>query len=324
MPDRKEDRLKPTVFVPPAKPQRLNPAAARIGPATAAEKQPAARPAPDTPTAIAGVERKRIPVQAKDLRQLSPGVDNRVVELALRDLAGFVVEKASERRAILWGHELQKSHGDFVNETLALSQTPILRKVEGYLVRMTEILQSVDIMAVCGYDDSVFGGYLKGVNAKIDRPEELGTARVELDQLVGYMDAALEELLKLRQKLETHGGKLDEIATEVEASALAALFLSQHLREDKPSVAQRLLDRSMSLTQTLAQIRGNRTIRDVQIDHPLRMIGAIQNVVLVTMPDFLASIASVISLAARKASLSQTEAGELNYKLRDIINRLAT
>lgn len=319
MRENKDSRLKPTVIQPPDPKRKV----AKKAVAAKAEPKPGTS-AVLQPTMIAGVERKRIEVEARDLRKLAPGADTRTIEAALRLLAGFVVEKASERRAILWGHELQQSYSDLVAETLMLSQSPVLRKVEGYLGRMMDILQSVDILAVCGYGDDGIVGYFKGINSKVDQPEELSKARIELDQLVKYMGGALEELLDLKDKLDRHTGQLEEIAAGAEAGSLAALFLAQHLQKDRAAVAERFMERSMSLTQTLAQIRENGAIREIQIEHPLRMVGAIQSVVLVSMPDFLTSIATVVSLSARKAGLSRTEAGELNYKLRDIINRLAT
>ena len=325
MQGKKPSAPKPTVFEPSPGTRRAPERSDEKS--TAQERtvqQPSALPRLEKPTAITGTERKRVAVEAGDLRQIAPGVENRIVEQAMRLVAGFVVEKTNERKAIMWGHDLQRSYSEFAAETLALAQTPILRKVEGYLGRMMDILQAVDIMGACGYDSDLFGQYLKGINAKIDRPEELSAAQTELDQLVRYMSAALDELLDLKDKFERHAVRLEQIADEIEASALAALFLSRYLQKDKASVAQRFLERSMSLTQTLAQIRESAAVRDIQIEHPIRMVSAIQNVALVAMPDLLMGIATVVSLAARKTSLSQTEAGELNYKLRDIINRLAT
>ena len=107
------------------------------------------------------------------------------------------------------------------------------------------------------------------------------------------------------------------------AAALAASFLAQYLQNDKPGLAQCFNQRSASLTQTLTQIRQNDTVREMQINYPLRLVGAIQDVALVALPDVIASIASAVSLAGRKVSLSPTEAGELHYKLRDIISKLA-
>jgi hypothetical protein len=78
----------------------------------------------------------------------------------------------------------------------------------------------------------------------------------------------------------------------------------------------------MSLTQTLAQMRQAGSTREMQIEQPIRLIGAIQNVALVVMPAFIGSLASITTLGAGKTPVSQTEAGELAYRLRDIISQL--
>ncbi len=282
-----------------------------------------ARPAGLKPTAIAGVERKRIAVDAKDLRTLSPGGDPAIYALAIARLDSFVVEKATERKAILWGHEIQQAYSDLVTETLTLSQTPIFRRVEGYIERMAEILQAIDIAAASGAGGGGIGSFFRSANSRIDTPEELDTAQRELDQLVKHMNRGLSELLDLKDKLEAQASRLEELAKDAEAGSLAALFLAQHLERAKPNLAQCFTQRSMSLTQTLAQIRQNDAVREIQIRYPLRLVSAIQDVALVAMPDVIASIAALVSLVGRKVSLSPTEAGELTYKLRDILNRLA-
>src|SRR6185312_14854153 len=97
----------------------------------------------------------------------------------------FVKERASERSAILWGYELQKSYGELVNQTLVLAGAPVLLKVRNYLTRMIDILKSIDIMAVCGHGKGgILEGLTRSVNTKIDTPEELREAQVELNQLL--------------------------------------------------------------------------------------------------------------------------------------------
>lgn len=304
--------LQPTVFAPP----RRNAPHSRTGGGNATAVR--------TPTTIPGVARTRISVATSDLTKLSPGAEPQIYEQALALICTFVPEKATERKAVLWGHELQKSYSDLVTETLKLSQAPVLRKVEGYLARMLEILGSIDLMAVCGQDGgSRLGQYFKGINKKIDRPDELRTAQAELDGLLGYMSAALDELLTLKEKLEQHANKVREISVGIEASALAALCLSHHLQSTNSVLATRFMERSMRLTQTLAQIRGGDATRDIQVEQPIRMVGAIQHVALVMMPGWLGTIASALTLLGRRG-LSKTEAGELTYQLRDIISQLNT
>ena len=282
------------------------------------------RPGAARPTAIPGVERKRIAVDLAGIRKLSPQAKAGVTERALRLVQAFVVEGVRDRQAVLWGHRLQQDYSDLVSRTLVLSQADVLKRVAGYIGRMTEILGSIDLEAVCGAAPAVglLGQYLKGVNKKIDTPEELRKARIELDQLVRLMGEALEQLLSLKETLEQHSSRTEQMGDEMEASALAALFLSAHLRKGQPGLSQRFLERSMSLTQTVAQIRGNTSMREVQIEQPLRLIGAIQNVALVMVPGWLGSIAALTAMLESKRELTPTEAGELAYQLRNILQQL--
>lgn len=78
----------------------------------------------------------------------------------------------------------------------------------------------------------------------------------------------------------------------------------------------------MSLTQTVAQIRSGASLREVQIEQPLRLIEAIQNVALVMVPGFLGSIAALTTMLDSNRKLTPTEAGELTYQLRSILQQL--
>lgn len=303
--------LRPTIVTP----ARRNPIAPRGG-----GKGPAVR----VPTTIPGVERTRISVPLSDLKGLSPGAAPQIYDRALALIDGFVPEKVTERKAVLWGHDLQKAYSDLVTETLRLTQAPVLRKVEGYLARMLEILGSIDLMAVCGHDrGGVLGQYFKGINKRIDTPAELTAAQAELDQLVQYMSAALDELLELKDQLEQHSSKVRNIAEGVEAAALAALVLARYFQPNNSVLASRFTERGNRLTQTLAQIRGSDVTREIQIEQPLGMVSAIQHVALVMMPGWLGSVASALTLLGRR-NLTKTEASELTHQLREIITQLKT
>lgn len=307
----------PTAVVPPdigARDRR---------PIAAVAQTPPAPLRPARPTAIPGVERKRIVVELSDMRKLSPLAKPGVLAMALALVQSFVVESARDRQAVLWGHRLQQDHSNLVSRTLELSQADVLKKATGYVGRMIDILGSIDIEAVCGTSRTgIFVQYLKKANSRVDTPGELEAARIELSHLVRLMGEALEELLSFKEALEQHASRIEDMGDEAEALALAASFLADHLRASRPSLSQRFLERAMSLTQTVAQIRSGVSMRDVQIEQPLRLIGAIQNVALVMVPGFLGSIASITTMLAGNRKLTPTEAGELAYQLRDILQQL--
>lgn len=318
-------RLRPTVIGPSGASLRK---AAHAGTPPDALPAPAAAPQAPAPvvrqaTAIPGAQRERIDVPPGELERLSPGATASAYMQARALIGAFLVDKATERKAILWGHDLQKAYSDLMSQALTLSRSPVLRKVEGYLARTMDILGSIDLVAACGHGASgVVGRMLQRVNARIDTPAELQQAQAELDELVALMSAALQELLDLKDGLLDAAERTDAASAQIEAAAIAALFLSQHLRNRKDAVAQRFAERAMSLTQTLALIREGGATRNVQLEQPIRMVGTIQDVALLMLPGLTGSIASIAARSAAKAVITPTEAGELAYRLRDILERL--
>lgn len=311
----------------PARPTLMTPAGARKGNTAVASKpnrlQPQT-PVPAKPTAIPGVERKRIAVDLADLRKLSPRASPVVLERAMRFVETFTVSRAGDRQAVLWGHRLQQDYSDLVSRTLELSQAEVLKRVNGYINRMVDILAAIDLEAVSGVATPAgfLGQYFRTANRKIDTPEELERARYELDQLVRLMSAALEDLLALKDTLERHAAEIDKVGDEVEGAAIAAEFLATHLGDGQPALSQRFTERSMSLTQTVAQIRGGASMGELQIEQPLRLIGAIQNVALVTVPGWLGSIAALAAMLEGRRKPTPTETGELSNQLRNILQQL--
>lgn len=294
-------------------------------PSGGVRRKPAPPPLPKArgPTVLPGVERRRISVTLSDLQKLSPTTTQEALERALRLLEVVVVERLTDRKAILWGHDLQQGYSGLVTETLALSQDTMLARVTGYLNRTMDILSLIDLPGICNIEG--VGGIVllfRRGGAKIDTPEEFESARAELEQLLSLMGTGLEEMLKLKEKLESHSSRIDEFSVEVEASAVAALFLSTYLQHSQPSLSQRFLERSMSLTATLAQIRGFSSVRSVQIEQPLSLIGVIQNVALVMLPGWIGSVAALTVLAKGRRKPSPTEAGELVYQLEGILEQL--
>ena len=309
-----KDKLRPTVIGAPGASLRTPAGAAPQAQdvLSPTRRVPAATPVVRQPTAIPGAERKRIEVAVSDLQALSPGAAAGVYQQARALVGAFVVDKASQRKAILWGHNLQQVHGDLVTEMLALARSPVLRQVEGYLARMMDILGSIDLMAVCGHGgDSLVGRLFQGINSRIDTPGELAQAQAELEQLLALMGGALDPLLDLKDRLLRLSGSMEGTAAQVEASAIGALFLSERLRQGVRRTGAVLRGaQHESLTQTLVQMRQAGSTREIQIEQPIRLIGAIQNVALVVMPAFIGSIASIATLSASKTTISPTEAGE--------------
>jgi len=330
-------RLRPTVINPPLK--KKAPAVDGVVASddrqrsTVGEKRQGTRPDNDRPTstpkvskptALPGVERKRIDVEAADIKKLAPLASADVARRAVRLLETFVAEAVTDRSAVLWGHQLQQQYSELVSRTLELSQDDLLVKATGYINRMVAILASIDIQAAADAAPGTggLGQYIKRLNSRVDTADELEGARIELDQLVKLMGASLEPLLALKETLDRHSRRVDDVGLDIEAAALAAEYLSNRFAQGKQDLSRRFLERGMSLTQTVAQIRGSSALRAAQIEQPLGLIGAIQNVALVTVPGWLASLAALTASLRGRSRPTPTEAGEIAYQLRNILQQL--
>jgi hypothetical protein len=273
---------------------------------------------------VQGVRRERIVVTPRELRALSPGASAAACEAAARLIESFPAGKASERKAVLWGHELQKAYGVKVTGTLALAQDSRVEQARSHVARMMEILGAIDLMAVCGHERSgLFGGLTRSMNKRIDTPFELAAALEELQLLLNRLGATIDELLDLASRLRRHTSEISQIEAEVEAAALAALFFSSRFASDRPELSQRFTDRAMSLSATVAQVRESDPVQRLQIEQPLQLISTIQNVALVTLPGFISSMAALLMLAKTKGT-SPTEARDVSYRLRDLLVQLKT
>lgn len=273
------------------------------------------------PTAIPGVQRRRLEVAAADLARLSPLAGKDVVRRAVVILQELVADSATERSAILWGHALQEEYGRSVSRMLELSHDPVMVKAAGYVNRMSSILAAIDLKAVADATPGV-GQYLKRLNQRIDTPEELDDARFELDQLVGLMANTMDPLLTLKDAIERQVAATGDLALEIEAMALAADYLAGRPSPRKPELARIYTDRAISLTQTLAQIRETAALRGAQAAQPLSLIAAVQEIALVTVPGWLSSLSAMTTMLRNQRRPTPTEASELDHRLRHILQQL--
>jgi hypothetical protein len=314
------DPVQPSVNQPPATtPPR---------PTTFQPTTPAGRPTPvvSQPTSVPGFARKRLPVTVDDLRRLSPATKFRILEKAVQRLQHFVVEDASDRSAVLWGHETQKKYSDVMATSLKLSQSSALQQANRHIQRMTEILGSIDIPAVCGIsrNNAFVSRFLGNMTRRIDTPDELESAQRELNQIVAIMTNSLDELFSLKESIEQVSQQISKTGEEAEILMVAGLYLAEYLKADptRSKLADRFTDRCLSLAQTIAQLRSGDTLRQSQIEHPLRVISTIQHVSLVMMPAWLGSIASILGMLETTRRPNPTEVGNIEKEMQVILDRL--
>lgn len=334
-------RLRPTVVAGPAatapdqgpRPTALPTGRPARAPETKAMKagldlgrsQPPA-PVPPTPvtapTAIRGAPPRRPAVGLADLRRHAPQARPQVIERALTLLRGVNLDAFGERQAALWGQDLQREHAGLVSGALDLSQSEALHRAAAHLGRLTALLGSIDVEAAVGANPppGLIGWLVRSGNAAVDTTEELAAARAEIDQLLGLLAEAMPRLLTLREAIERHWGRIEAAGDKAEALALAAEALAGEVRPDRPDLARRLDERAMSLIHTLAQVRGAAGLREAQAEQPMRLVAAIQDVALVQLPGWLASVMAFAAAGGRRAT--PTEAGELVHRLRTIARQL--
>lgn len=273
------------------------------------------------PTAIPGVQRRRLEVTAGDLARISPLTDKDVLRRAVVILQEVVADAATERSAILWGHALQEEYSRSVSRMLELSHDPVMVKAAGYVNRMSSILAAIDLKAIAEVTPGV-GQYLKRLNQRIDTPEELDEARFELDQLVALMANTMTPLLSVKDAIERQVAETEHLAGEIEAMALAAEYLASRPSPKKPELTRIYTDRGISLTQTLAQIQETAALRGAQAAQPLSLITAVQEIALVTVPGWLSSLGAMTTMLRNQRRPTPTEASELDHRLRHILQQL--
>lgn len=282
------------------------------------------RPVSLKATTIMGVEPRRLNVDLSDIRTFAPASSPTISDRTLRILRSVVLDNIKDRDAILWGQRLQEDYGALVSQGLNLSGSDVLHKSGDYLDRMTEILGSIDLQAISGIapSSSIIDRFMNRMSGRIETVEAFDAGRVEIEQLIVLLGAALDGLLSLKDELEKLSRETEKVGNEIEAMSLAAEYLSSALREERPGLSQRLLERSMNLTQTAAQIRSGTAMRAAQVEHPLRLVSAIQDVVLVAVPGWLGSAAALSTVRDRNRRPTPTQAGELAHQLQTILQRL--
>lgn len=281
------NRLRPTVIATPAKRVKA------IAAAPAAPRPQTSAPKVNRPTVLPGVARRRIAVRSADMKRLSPGVEPRTAARAVRLVDGFVVEDAREDHVVQWGQAAQQ-HGGALLEAPEVPQADVAGQARGYVGRIVQLLAAIDI----------------------DPSRKLTVARAELEKLVCLARATLAPLENLKAALDSHARRLEEARLEIEAAALAALFLSEYLTSSRPDLSRGFLLREISLTRTALEIRGGEFERDSQRQTPRALIITIQDAVLVDLPECLDA------LGHARRRLNPTEAGELQHRLRTLLRKL--
>ncbi len=278
------------------------------------------------PSVISGQVRVRIPVTTEELLADNPGTPGDIIGLAIQRVLETNLDAVKSTSVVLWGAELQKKYSENVLQLLHCSQDECLSKSSTQVSRVVEILEAIDIRGVCEYRaDGMISKMFKNSNKEYDTPEELLHAEKELKHLTSLLSEQLKKLTQLQVTLQKLSGEIESSGREIKAAALAAAFISKYLQRQGPeteNLSNQFFDRSMSLTQTEAQIMENEAARKMQLEYPLNLIAVIQNAVLVMVPDWLGSISSIRSMLDAKKRISVTEINEISDWQKKIVRTL--
>jgi len=278
------------------------------------------------PTVISGKARVRIPVTTEELLADNPGTPSDIIGLATQRVLETNLDAIKSTSVVLWGAELQKKYSENVLQLLQCSQDECLSKASTQVSRVIEILDAIDIRGVCEYRaDGMISKMFKNSNKEYDTPEELMHAEKELKHLTSLLSDQLKRLTQLQATLQKLVGEIELSGREIKAAALAAAFISKYLQSqglEAEKLSNQFFERSMSLTQTEAQIMENDSARKMQLEYPLNLITVIQNAVLVMVPDWLGSISSIRSILDAKKRISVTEINELSDWQKKIVRTL--
>lgn len=284
----------------PKPPKRLRPTV--IAPPAGREKRPTPSPgAPPTlrkPTTIPGVERKRIAVGAVDIVRLTPGAEPRMAARAVKLIDGFVVEGARDQHVARWGQAVQQRCDALLSDAPEPPHADAPDLARGYIGRILELLGTINLAPICD----------------IRRP-----TRDELLQLIHRLRTTLDPLRSLLAAREDHARRIDEAGFEIEAAALGATFLAEHLATLRPELSRRFLQREMSLTKTALEIRSGQFERGRQLEEARGLVGVVQDVVLAALPDWLDGVAA---LAKTRRRANPAEVGDLQRRLRALVRNL--
>jgi hypothetical protein len=293
---------------------------------TKVEKSKVEKAAVIAPSKMKGFERNRLPISREELKQANPNASETMIEKSLQYVLETNFESIVRSSALVWQTELQKRYSDKVMQLLECTQHQAITKAGSQVSRIVEILQAIDLHGVCDYEkDGMISKFLKNSNKEFDTPEELNHAEKELKQLTHLLGDQMKALIGLQQKLQELNHEIKALAEDIKAAGIAASFLAHYLPRkghEYEKIASQFHERGISLLQTEAQIFENEMARDLQHAHPIKLIEMIQNTILVMIPDWLGSAASIRSMLEMNKKVTVTEVEEISVWKKNILKRL--
>lgn len=267
------------------------------------------------PTAMVGEVLQQIAITLVDLRTQNTAVKHSVLQDALQQIKSCNPDTLNDRVAVLWGNEVQQAYSELVTSVLDLSQSEVLVIASRRVKRLEDLLGSIRLDSIYKNNGGFFTSIFKKGNQLIETPAALKEALREINELVHLLGKSIDQLLDLKTKFELASSDAEQIRDKAEARSIAALAVANYLSGNQKSLADSFIGRAMALTATCAQIERDGSVRKLQIEQPLKLITVVQNVVLITLPGLIGTIASLQTLMSENNKPTVTHFQEVGDQI---------
>ena len=275
---------------------------------TPATPKPAA-PKVFAPTAL-GEVRKFVRVEVPALRIRFPGIPDKTLDQVRLLLGKIMLETLTLVQCKAWGQEVQQGYSDSVTLSLRLAEDKRVGDGTRHLLRLYTLLGEIHE----SFQEKRGFTLWKGPTPW----EMFKKHRQEIDQLRGLLQTSLPALENLNTEFEGLRDKLSELGIRLGASALAAEYLSDLFSHEEDRKKQVLLERSVSLMQTVASIQAGLPTRAATMLAIDALTRKIRDTVLTTLPSWLEQV----SFASTQSSHTETELYSFRQGIDGILEKM--
>lgn len=264
-----------------------------------------------------GVSRKGLEVTKEDLARSFPGTREEILAEAKKILSTVIMEILTEVNCRQWGIKQQERYGELVEETLRLTSSKEIKDSSRHVSRLYALLQELAI-TFREPEPQGFAFWKKRKNPL----EVFDSNRTEIEQLSHILRQQLPAISELQAKLEDSSTEFKKLLQQLDAESIAARYLADLLttgNDSRQAFAQRLLDRSLSLSQTVAQIQQGIILRQTTTAEIGKLVSRIQEGVLVALPAWMEQV----SVVQAKSALTETEMYTFQQGLDTIVAQLS-
>ena len=263
------------------------------------------------PSAVRGTVRKGLEVSVAELEKFFPGTPREILDETQRLLKAVVPGLLTEASCIKWGEPEQRRFSELTEQSVKIVDSPIVQTCLRHTARLRILLSEIG--------DALNGSPEGFLRRKADPRREYEERKAEIAQLRQILNTDLPEAANCQTALTSLTAEFEQLERELHARSLSARYLADTLPEaEKPRIVQALMDRSLSLMQTVANIRQGMLMREQVANSFARLTSSIQNALLNELPVWIESV----TFAFQQSSQTPTELYGLKTRLEGILQRL--